>query len=537
MINSKLDIYIANTIRSNDVNFGKLTVNEYYFSSHKTDGSRVLNGLQKLNIVGRGAQGMAVLYRRKADQKLVIIKEINTAEMSKDQRTMAINEANVLKILDHPNIIRYMANFEIDKNIHIMMEYADRGSLHDFIKTQKSDISASEVVRILAQIVSGLRFMHDKRILHRDLKTQNIFLFSRPNLVKIGDLGIAKVMTTHNQTVVGTCSYISPELCEARSYDEKSDIWSLGCCLYELMVRKRAFDGSNPLIIVKKIVIVEYKPISKDADYNNRLRHLVNIMIQKDPRKRPSSEELDEKLIPELQHSIDFIPIESDQEDESSMSHTGKVSLKSNVYVYSGDERTMSLVNSTMPPSKIKQIVTGDRHLLILTEDGVVYTKGSNDCGQLGNGSSTECDVFKDIPTLRGKPMTKVGAGFDFSAFLSQNGMVLTCGNPYHGCLGHGDMHQTRVPKVIEGLLQYTVTDIAVGYEHMLALTSDGDVYSWGSGRNGRHGHGHQETLFLPTKIASLIPYKQIYAGYDASIIGKLLYMSLYMYCMLSWPE
>ena len=65
---------------------------EYYFSSHKTDGNRVLNGLQKINIVGRGAQGMAVLYRRKADQKLVIIKEINTTEMSKEQRTMAMNE-------------------------------------------------------------------------------------------------------------------------------------------------------------------------------------------------------------------------------------------------------------------------------------------------------------------------------------------------------------------------------------------------------------------------------------------------------------
>ena len=63
-----------------------------------------------------------------------------------------------------------MANFEIDKNIHIMMEYADRGSLHDYIKSQKTDILSSEIVRILAQIVSGLRYMHDKRILHRDLK-------------------------------------------------------------------------------------------------------------------------------------------------------------------------------------------------------------------------------------------------------------------------------------------------------------------------------------------------------------------------------
>lgn len=69
--------------------------------------------------------------------------------------------------------------------------------------------------------------MHDKRILHRDLKSQNIFM-TCTGFVKIGDLGIAKVMTTNNQTVVGTCSYIAPELCEARGYDGKSDIWSLG---------------------------------------------------------------------------------------------------------------------------------------------------------------------------------------------------------------------------------------------------------------------------------------------------------------------
>ena len=161
-----------------------------------------------------------------------------------------------------------------------MMEYADRGSLHDFIQSQTQNVKSSRVVDILRQLVSGLKYMHEKRILHRDLKTQNIFMTSRPQLVKIGDLGIAKVMTTNNQTVVGTCSYISPgfvdnfslwwhlstelvtsclsteytELCEARNYNEKSDIWSLGCCLYELMARKKAFDGPNPLTIVKKIV-------------------------------------------------------------------------------------------------------------------------------------------------------------------------------------------------------------------------------------------------------------------------------------------
>ena len=96
-----------------------------------------------------------------------------------------------------------MSNFEIDSHLHIMMEYADRGSLHDFIQSQTQNVKSSRVVDILRQLVSGLKYMHEKRILHRDLKTQNIFMTSRPQLVKIGDLGIAKVMTTNNQTVVG----------------------------------------------------------------------------------------------------------------------------------------------------------------------------------------------------------------------------------------------------------------------------------------------------------------------------------------------
>ena len=66
------------------------------------------------------------------------------------------------------------------------------------------------------------------------------------------------------------------------------------------------------------------------------------------------------------------------------------------------------------------------------------------------------------------------------------------------------------------------MVDIAIGYQHVLALCSDGDVYSWGCGRNGRHGHGHQETLYLPAKIISSLQFKQIYAGFDASFLGKL---------------
>ena len=90
---------------------------------------------------------------------------------------------------------------------------------------------------------------------------------------------------------------------------------------------------------------------------------------------------------------------------------------------------------------------------MVLTEDGVVYTKGTNDCGQLGRGrcSADDCFHFGDSSSVRGKPIVIVGAGFDFTVLLSERGMVLTCGNAQFGCLGHGDAYSLDIPKLIEG--------------------------------------------------------------------------------------
>ena len=102
---------------------------DYYFKSSQVDGSKILNGYEKLNVVGKGAQGTATLFKNKADGKHVIMKVVHTDGMSQTERMQALNEANVLKVLQHPNIIRYIQNFENEGNLHLMMEYADDGSL------------------------------------------------------------------------------------------------------------------------------------------------------------------------------------------------------------------------------------------------------------------------------------------------------------------------------------------------------------------------------------------------------------------------
>ena len=137
------DVLVVNTPRPQDAQFVKLRIQvnltgrlsvvnlfqDYYFKSSQIDGSKILNGYEKLNVVGKGAQGTATLFKNKADGKHVIMKVVHTDGMSQTERMQALNEANVLKVLQHPNIIRYIQNFENEGNLHLMMEYADDGSL------------------------------------------------------------------------------------------------------------------------------------------------------------------------------------------------------------------------------------------------------------------------------------------------------------------------------------------------------------------------------------------------------------------------
>ncbi|EPB71815.1 hypothetical protein ANCCEY_09095 [Ancylostoma ceylanicum] len=116
----------------------------------------------------------------------------------------------------------------------------------------------AQVLNYFTQILIALNHIHSKQIVHRDLKTQNILLNRKKTLVKLSDFGISKELTTRSlaSTVIGTPNYLSPEICEGRAYNQKSDLWSLGCVLYELLELKRAFDGENLPAIVMKITKV-----------------------------------------------------------------------------------------------------------------------------------------------------------------------------------------------------------------------------------------------------------------------------------------
>jgi NIMA (never in mitosis gene a)-related kinase len=133
-----------------------------------------------------------------------------------------------------------------------------------------------------------MKHVHDRKILHRDLKSQNIFLTKR-GIVKLGDFGIARVLSntkSRAKTVVGTPYYLSPEIIESSPYNFKSDIWSLGVLLYEMCALQPPFNASSLHQLAQKIVSGKFEKVPRQ--YSLQMNQLITAMLTKEPRRRPN---------------------------------------------------------------------------------------------------------------------------------------------------------------------------------------------------------------------------------------------------------
>jgi hypothetical protein len=201
----------------------------------------------------------------------------------------------VLAKLNHPHVIKYLGSFQEGTVLNIITELAESGSLYDMVKKCKSTgttLTEKKIWKYFVQTALGLQHIHSHKILHRDVKTMNIFL-SRNDEVKVGDLGVAKVLGNTMDmahTMVGTPYYLSPELCEGKPYNDKSDVWSLGCVLYELCTLRHPFDASNQGALIIKIIRGKYPPLP--SGYSTPLTQLLDLCLERDTRRRPDAQEL-----------------------------------------------------------------------------------------------------------------------------------------------------------------------------------------------------------------------------------------------------
>nr|AAQ64684.1 NIMA-related kinase 3 [Chlamydomonas reinhardtii] len=243
--------------------------------------------------IGSGSYGQAVLATRLEDGMQVVCKQIRLFEMDDKARADTLTEAKVLAQFNHVNIVHYYECVLESGVLNIVMEYANGGDLAAAIQrrqAEKKPYSEDEIMFWFVQIVLALYHVHGRNVLHRDLKSQNIFI-AEGNLLKLGDFGIARVLNSDTElarTVIGSPYYLSPEICEDRPYNRKSDVWSLGCVLYELATLRRAFDGQSLPALVVKILRGKYPPVP--TRYSTPLRGLIESMLKQNPKDRPSAD-------------------------------------------------------------------------------------------------------------------------------------------------------------------------------------------------------------------------------------------------------
>ena len=298
--------------------------------------------------LGKGAFGSVCLVTRKADKKIYAMKSINIGKLDQNQREASLNEIRILASLNHPNIIGYKEAFydENSRTLNIIMEYADDGDINHKIQEnlkRRLQFEESQVWEWIIQLLKGLKYLHDNKIMHRDLKCANIFLMKN-GLVKIGDLNVSKITKSNMaRTQTGTPYYIAPEIWKDKPYDYKCDIWSLGCIIYEICTSRPPFRGTSLAELGNNILRGYYLPFS---GFSNDIKNLIAKMLIVDPNKRASINELlNSEIIKRKINSLGGINIINIQDN----------SKKANLIKTIKLPRNMKEINLALPKNRYSQ--------------------------------------------------------------------------------------------------------------------------------------------------------------------------------------
>mgnify|MGYP001581188498 CR=1 FL=1 len=350
---------------------------------------------QVVRTLGKGSFGQARLFQRLGDHRLVVCKTVMLAQLNDEEIRDARNEVAMLSKLRHPNIVSYIASFEQQQVLYIVMEYANSGDLEGLVKEYKQrrvkaiaatpparlppvsaprrpvtdgSAAAANNVRpasastvgdsglipepilgsLFVQMCHAVRYLHERRILHRDLKAQNVFLHrSRPDgplIVKLGDFGISTVLRNTMalaKTVCGTPYYFSPELCMSKPYNNKSDVWSLGCILYELCTLTHAFDAANLKMLVQRILKGSYTPIP--SVYSRDCAKLIEAMLELKVARRFNIQQV---------ASSAFVQTHAAIMCNDAMQRTLARGLSLSDWVRSAKQGTKAVVSCRVPPTE-----------------------------------------------------------------------------------------------------------------------------------------------------------------------------------------
>jgi len=271
-----------------------------YEDKNNQDLCETLNDFEILNLLGEGYFGKVYKVVSNKSNKIYAMKVLNTDKLTNEKELkLSLNEITYLKQLNHPHVIKYYKSFENKNLIIIILDFINNGNISKFIESYQilnKNIPEEIVWNLLLQSMSGLRYIHSKGLIHRDIKSDNIFLDNNLKII-IGDLGVSALFKDfgyfkdftklkYNNTYVGTDCYMAPELRGTIiEYNEKIDIYSMGVTFYEICYFE------------KPITLSEYKDMKNDLEkknvpYSKELLNIINLMLEKDKNKRPNSEEI-----------------------------------------------------------------------------------------------------------------------------------------------------------------------------------------------------------------------------------------------------